>query len=151
MKVDEQVEGDSYEAFAKFLETDAQLTEPLVLSKIDSLCLKTDKAAAVMVQCFFNEGILELVESKASLFQSLVKDKKVQRGLLGGLERLIGVQHPDSLLPKTALVLKAFYDEDLLEEDVIVEWYGKISKKYVNKVVGKQLRERAAKFMEWLQ
>ena len=47
--------------------------------------------------------------------------------MLGGLEQLIGVVHKETLLPKTAHILKVCYDLDILEEETILEWGQKVS------------------------
>lgn len=39
-------------------------------------------------------------------------------------------QRKDELLPKTARILKEFYDNDILDEEVLVEWGEKVS--YLN-------------------
>jgi len=40
---------------------------------------------------------------------------------------LIGQSFPDELMPKAALILKAFYDSDLVEEEVILQWSEKVN------------------------
>ena len=55
---------------------------------------------------------------------------------------------------QAALVLQALYDEDIVDEDLIVAWYGKPS---AGKVLGVELsaatavREAAKPFVEWLE
>ena len=52
------------------------------------------------------------------------------------------------------MALKALYDEDIVEEDMIIAWYNKPT---AGKVLGipaaaaKAVREAATKFVEWLQ
>ncbi|KAJ1339634.1 hypothetical protein BSLG_005756 [Batrachochytrium salamandrivorans] len=64
---------------------------------------------------------------------------EVPAPLLGGIERLVGIEHPE-LLPKVALILKALYDVDLVEEDVVLAWGDKPSKKYVDRKISKDIR-----------
>lgn len=54
-------------------------------------------------------------------------------------------------MPKAAHILKAFYDQDLLEEEVILQWNDKVSKKYVSKEVCTQIRSKVAPFIKWLK
>lgn len=59
--------------------------------------------------------------------------------------------HADSLLDKTAGILKLFYDNDILEEKTILEWSEKISKKYVSKEMSEKIHEKAKPFVQWLR
>lgn len=51
---------------------------------------------------------------------------KAQKYLLGAYELLLGQSFPGDLMPKAAHILKKFYDEDLLEEEVILQWSEKV-------------------------
>ena len=55
----------------------------------------------------------------------MVDNKKAQKYLLIGFEKLVGEVHPH-LLAKVPHILKAFYDEDILEEEAILEWADKV-------------------------
>lgn len=43
------------------------------------------------------------------------------------------------------------YDADLLEEEVILGWAEKASKKYVSKELAKEIRVKAEPFIKWLK
>ena len=55
-----------------------------------------------------------------------------------------------TLMLKAPLILKAFYDNDLLEEEVILKWGEKPSKKYVSRDEAKEVRTRVEPFLRWL-
>ncbi len=44
-----------------------------------------------------------------------------------------------------------FYDEDVLDEEVLLEWGKKVSKKYVSKELSEQIHKRAESFLTWLK
>jgi len=48
-------------------------------------------------------------------------------------------------------VLKALYDADLLEEDVILAWSKKPSKKFVSKDISQQIHDKVVPFIKWLE
>lgn len=52
---------------------------------------------------------------------------KAQKYLIGGLEMLIGQEYSASLMPRVPHILKSFYDLDILDEEVILEWAKKAS------------------------
>lgn len=56
-----------------------------------------------------------------------------------------------TLVPKVAHILKAFYDLDILEEKVILEWGLKAYKKTVGKELAEEIHGKAAPFLKWLK
>jgi len=95
--------GDAYEGFAAFLATPRSADE--ITAKISSDKLKEDKALAVLVQTTFTENIITELPEKKDLLKKLVKSEKSVKGLIGGLERLVGATHK-SLIPKFMRILK---------------------------------------------
>jgi hypothetical protein len=67
--------------------------------------------------------------------------------LLGGIERLVGIQHPD-LIPAVPKILMALYQSDLLEEEVVTQWGTHVSKKYVDKDTSKKVRKASEPFLK---
>ena len=77
----------------------------------------------------------------------MVTSEKHQKALLGGLERFLGVDHPDlvSIVPK---VLMEFYQIDVLDEEVIKQWGTHVSRKYVDKETSKKVRKASEPFLK---
>ncbi|CDW58076.1 eukaryotic translation initiation factor 5 [Trichuris trichiura] len=110
-----------------------------------------DKAVLLLCRVIFNEKMMEQVKPNRTLLLRFVyQNPKAQRYLLGGIEQLI-VAQKQTLMPKVAHVLKAFYDADILEEDVLLEWGERPSKKYVSKEESKEIRAKAEPFLSWLR
>ncbi|KAI8845827.1 domain found in IF2B/IF5-domain-containing protein [Chytriomyces cf. hyalinus JEL632] len=134
-----------------------------IIDKAEELGLKHAKACLVLVQVIFTADMLlqNQVTHHGVLLHHFVNNEKAQKALLGGIERLVsGGGAADeaeadkmraALFDKVALVLKAFYDEELLDEDVCLAWGEKVSKKYVDKKVAKGIREKAEPFLHWLR
>ena len=76
--------------------------------------------------------------------------EKHEKSLLGGLERMIAVDHPE-LIPKVPKILMALYQNDLLTEDVCIKWGSKASKKYCDKESSRKIRLAAKPFITWLE
>lgn len=51
---------------------------------------------------------------------------KAQKYLLGAFEKLVGVEFHEQLINKTAVILKAMYDLDLVDEETFLEWGKKV-------------------------
>jgi translation initiation factor 5 len=77
-------------------------------------------------------------------------DTKAQRHLLGGIEQLVD-EKKDQLLPKMAHIVKALYDNDICEEEIILAWGEKPSKKFVKKELVKEMIKVAQPVLTWLK
>ena len=49
------------------------------------------------------------------------------------------------------IFLQDFYDLDIIDEEVLIEWGGHPSKKYVPKDLSRTIHEKAAPVIKWLQ
>lgn len=126
--------------------------EKSIVGEAERLDIK-DKACLILVEVLLNTSILTQAKTYRNLFLRFTHENpKAQKALMGGLEQLIGVEFKDNLLPKTAHILKLFYDLDIFEEEVLIEWGNKgPSKKYVKKEVSKEIHEKAKAFVDWLK
>lgn len=109
------------------------------------------KATLILAELLFSGNIIaETKKHRNLLLRFTHDDTKAQKYLIGGVELILAL-HADKLMDKAAGIFKIFYDLDLLEEKVLVEWGSKVSKKYVSKEVAAQIHEKVAPFIVWLQ
>jgi len=153
---DDDEAGGPYDAYKKWVvenkseSTDAEIYKKAVEMNID----KKHRTIQALVEGLFDENVVEQVATHAPLFLKLMsagdKSDKVQKSLLGGIERLIGLSYPD-LIPQSPKVLMAFYQAEILEEEPALNWGKHVSKKYVPKETSKQVRLAAKPFIKWLE
>ncbi len=62
----------------------------------------------------------------SSFLQFTHENSKAQKYLLGGFEQIVGNVFKDTLMPKVPHILKTFYDLDILDEEVLIEWHAKV-------------------------
>ena len=112
---------------------------------------KKHKTVQVLAQALFTEDAPKEIEKYGAVLAKMVGDsEKHQKAMLGGFERLAGVQYP-SLVPNgVPKILMALYQIDVLDEDFVKNWGTHVSKKYVDKDISKKVRRAAAPFLEWL-
>ena len=121
------------------------------------------KTLTVLVQCVFTENIAKEIGKRAALFrkvkhpicsansQFIDGNPKTEKSLLGGLERFIGLTHPD-LLPQVPKILLAFYNGDVISEESLLKWGSKkSSSRYVDKESSRKVRKAALPFLKWLE
>lgn len=121
-----------------------------IVAEAERLEIK-EKAPLVLCELLFDKNIMQQIKTHRLLFLRFTHDNsKAQKYLLGGLEQVIKI-HRDALLLRVPHILNAFYNADILEEEVILEWSKKVSKKYVNKELAQEIHEKAKPFISWLQ
>ncbi|GJE94255.1 eukaryotic translation initiation factor 5 [Phanerochaete sordida] len=111
---------------------------------------KKHKSVQVLVQSLFDEDIVKQIAANAPLFKKMVTSEKHQKSLLGGVERLVGMTYPE-LIPSVPKILMAFYQADVLDEEVVTQWGTHVSKKYVDKETSKKVRKASEPFLKWLE
>lgn len=122
-----------------------------IVKEAERLDIK-DKSILIISELLFSENILEEIKAnKMLLLRVCYNSKKAQKYLMGGFEKLVGDVFHDKLFSKSMLILKAFYDADILDEETILEWSQKESKKYVTKEMSRQIHEKVAPFIKWLK
>jgi translation initiation factor 5 len=125
--------------------------EKEIVSEAERLDVK-DKAPLILAELLYDQDMLTQIKRYRSLLVRFTAgNQKAQSYLLGGFEQLVGNVHPTVLLPKVLHILKAFYELDIVEEEVLIEWDKKASKKFVSKEMSKEIRAKAAPFIKWLQ
>ena len=80
----------------------------------------------------------------------MITSEKHEKALLGGTERLVGIERPNLIAQVSAILMK-YYDNDLVTESVLLGWGTKSSKKYVDIATSKKVRKSAEKFITWLE
>ncbi|KAG0360757.1 hypothetical protein BG005_009985 [Podila minutissima] len=147
---DENGDGENpYELFGIFLEENPKATDAEILAEAEELGITTkSRAVTVLIQCIFTDDMAREIKTRTPLLRKFVINEKNQKALLGGMERVLITSK--TLMMKAPLILKAFYDNDILEEDVILRWGEKPSKKYVSRDEAKDVRTRVEPFLRWL-
>jgi len=123
-----------------------------VIAEADRLEVR-DKAPIVLCELLFDAGMIKekQIEKYANLMLRFThENQKAQKYLIGGVEKTIKV-HEAILMNKVPHIFKIFYEEDVLEEEVLFEWAKKVSKKYVSKETAQKIHDKAAPFIKWLK
>ncbi|KAG5647355.1 hypothetical protein DXG03_000423 [Asterophora parasitica] len=111
---------------------------------------KKHKTLIILAQALFTDDIVAEIQSYGALLVKLVTSEKHQKSLLGGIERLVGLAHPD-LIPAVPKILMGLYQIDVLDEEVVTTWGTHVSKKYVDKETSKKVRKASEPFLKWLE
>jgi len=110
-----------------------------------------DRAPLALAELLLNKDILQQIPKYRILFlRFLANNQKAQKSFMGAFELIIA-SFQNELLPKVAHILKGFYDHDYVEEEVILEWDTKVSKKYVKKDLSQKIHDNGKKFTDWLR
>jgi len=122
-----------------------------IVKEAERLDIK-DKSTLILSEVLFTENIVEEIKkNKMLLLRFCYENRKAQKYLLGGYEKLVGDVYHDKLFGSAMKIMKQFYDEDILDEEAIIEWSNKESKKYVTKDMSRKIHEKVAPFIKWLK
>lgn len=110
-----------------------------------------NKAPLVLAELLFTENIINDVrKNRILLLRFTHNNPKGQRYLIGGIEQTVEL-HEKMLMSKVAGIFKIFYDLDILDEKVILDWAQKVSKRHVSKKVATEIHEKVKPFVQWLK
>merc|ERR1719266_495762 len=129
----------------------SQSVEKEILTEAERLEF-ANKATIVLCEVMLDgEKVVAQIQQYNRLFLRFTNNnQKAQKYLLGGIECLIAAKE-NVLLPKATAIFKAFYDHDIIDEEVILEWGKKVSKKYVSKALSEKIHEKVKPFLTWLK
>ncbi|KAI8911479.1 domain found in IF2B/IF5-domain-containing protein [Gorgonomyces haynaldii] len=145
-------ENDSYEQFYQFVIKNQKGPVKQLIEKAEELDIRPDHACTVLVQALLNENVIQekQIQKNEKIFKAFLTHPKSMRGILGGIERLVG-EHQPQLTPKVALLLKDLYQFDIVSEEACLLWDDKPSKKYLEKSKSKAVHKAAQPFINWLR
>lgn len=111
------------------------------------------KTPAVLVQTLFDDSIVKQIPKRAGMLKKMISSERHEKSFLGGTERFIGTrlkEDPDFVKQVTP-ILMAYWDNDLISEEVVKKWGLKASKKYTDLATSKKVRKAAEPFLNWLE
>ncbi|KAK9473411.1 domain found in IF2B/IF5-domain-containing protein [Dipodascopsis tothii] len=149
---DEDEGDDAYSQLGNWiLEQDPKPDNIEVFKKIKELGIENKhRTLQVLAQTLFDSDILKQIDGRAPMLKKLMATENHEKAFLGGTERFVGLEHPE-LVAAVPKILHKYYNLDLVEEDVIVKWGSRASKKYVDKETSKKVRKAAQPFLTWLE
>lgn len=82
----------------------------------------------------------------------MITSERHEKSFLGGTERFIGTQTKEDpeFLKQVPAILHAYYEHDLISEEVVTKWGSRASKKYTDIATSKKVRKAAESFLVWL-
>lgn len=123
-----------------------------ILKKIKLLAEKHRWSKSKILQgvfgSLFSGNYMSNIEEKSHVLSLVSTDHKAQQYILFLYERFCESER--SAIDQVANILNAFYDEEVVDEDIIMKWYKHPTKK-IDMEVGKLVRKKATPFIEWLE
>ncbi|KAF1344480.1 domain found in IF2B/IF5-domain-containing protein [Delphinella strobiligena] len=108
------------------------------------------RTLAVLAQTVFDDNIIKQIAPRSGMLKRMITSDKHEKALLGGTERLVGIENP-KLISQVSGILLQYYQNDLVSEEQLKAFGSKASKKYVDIATSKKVRKSAEKFIEWLE
>lgn len=109
------------------------------------------KAPLILIELLCDANMRDQLKTHKDLFIRVCKDnKKAQKAMLRGFEKMVEL-HEDKLLPKVAHIIKDFYDLDIVDEEILIEWGGRSGKRHIPKELSQAIHKRAEPVITWLK
>ncbi len=97
-----------------------------------------EKAIYILTELLFTENILEEISLFSRLFRKFCyRNNKAQRNLIRALENLLSKN--EKLYSKSISIFKKFYDDEILDEQIIIDYN-----------FDEHLHRKVATFIHWL-
>jgi len=152
----DKTEEERVNIFFKFVQVKKGLITGPVAKEIQAEAERLEiknKAPVILCELLFNDKMFK--EKQIKKYANLMlrfthENPKGQKYLIGGIEKTVET-YETALLPKVAHIFKELFEEDILEEEVILEWSKKVSKKNVSKEMAQKIHDKAAPFIKWLK
>jgi len=99
------------------------------------------------------EKLRKYFDNYKTHLEELCKDCETSQRMMLGVVETIVYAHKKKLLAHTAHILKQLYDDDVVEEDAILKWADKPTKKFVKKNFVEKMHadDNVVKFITWLK
>ena len=110
-----------------------------------------DDLTKSMVENCFSENLPKQVLPFAKRFQEYFSEKRTQKALINSMMEIIGNKYAQ-YTDRIAQIIKAFYDLDCIQEDIILEWYDTTDpsiEKNIERI--SELKIAMATFATWLK
>ncbi|XP_071539585.1 eukaryotic translation initiation factor 5 [Panulirus ornatus] len=122
-----------------------------IAGEAERLEIKENKAVMVLVELLLDDNIIKQIPQYRILLLLFTHgNPKSQKYFIGAVEKLIEL-NKDQLLSKVPMIFKTMYDQDVIEEEVLLDWGKKVSRKYVSKETASEIHAKAQPFLKWLQ
>ena len=101
----------------------------------------------------FSKSFLDQIDKYSMFLKAFCEDDKKTQKTMCGVVEMVVKEHSKKLLPYVAHIFKKLYDLDIVEDDVILEWSKKPSKKFTSKkFVEKMVGDPGmVKLLDWLE
>jgi translation initiation factor 5 len=142
---------DALDAFGTWLEDEGKTaSNELILQEIETRAIPSDQAIVALVQVLLADDLGKDLKSRTALLSAIVNGERDQKALLGSMERLVGVLKPE-LMKLIPMVLQTLYNEDIVEEEALLAWRGRPSRKFASAEIASKVRAQAKPFFDWLE
>lgn len=133
----------------------SSIVEEVIRHQVNS-ALPACTRAMILSEAAFTDEILtgnQVAQYAEPLKQLVAGDQEHQLSLIAFFGKFCAVKFP-AFLPSYPIILKALYDEDVLEEETLLEWTfcdEKYAMSEVSKSQQKELKTSLQPFIDWLQ